>query len=207
MSRVALVLASASPARLAVLRHAGIEPVVVVSRVDESAITVSEPALLAQTLARLKGEEVAARLPEDPAHDRTLLVACDSVLDVDGVGFGKPGDATAATTRLRQLRGRSAVLHTGHYLLDLRTFESQEATASTTVRFGWFGDEEIDAYVATGEPLQVAGSFTIDGLGGAFVDGIDGDPSNVVGISLPLLRSLVTQTGVGWHQLWNRGTR
>ena len=204
MTPVGVVLASASPARLALLRQCGIEPTVVVSRVDEEAVTEPTPAGLAETLARLKGDDVASRLPTSVAAEHRLVVACDSVLEVDGAAHGKPGDPQTAVTRLRTLRGRSAVLHTGHHLIDLSRQVSRTATESTTVVFGWISDEEIDAYVATGEPLQVAGSFTIDGRGGAFVDRVEGDPSNVVGLSLPLVRRLVGDLGIAWYELWNR---
>ena len=205
MSDIVLVLASASPARLATLRSAGVEPVVEFSRVDESVVRETEPARLAATLARLKGEEVASRTPEPSDGRRVLVLGCDSVLEIDGVAYGKPGSAAAASDRLRLMRGRAAVLHTGHHLTDLRTGSRSLAVASTTVVFGSFSDEEIAAYVATGEPLLVAGAFTIDGLGGAFVERVEGDPHNVVGLSLPLLRRMVGDLGIGWHQLWNRG--
>jgi septum formation protein len=200
-----LVLASASPARLATLRSAGIEPLVEVSNIDESRVPERTPAGLATTLARLKGQAVASRRRDDPGGPRVLVLGCDSVLEVDGVAYGKPGSAEVATARLALLRGRTAVLHTGHHLTDLRTGTESEAVASTTVRFGWFDDDEIAAYVATGEPLVVAGAFTIDGLGGAFVDGVDGDPHNVVGLSLPLLRRMVGDLGIGWHRIWTPG--
>ncbi len=202
MSDILLVLASASPARLATLRSAGIEPVVEVSNVDESAVTESIPADLAATLARLKGQAVSSRMPTDAGGRRVLVLGCDSVLEVDGEAYGKPGSAAVATERLTELRGRTAVLHTGHHLTDLRTGHESGAVASTAVTFGWFSDEEIAAYVATGEPLLVAGAFTIDGLGGAFVERVDGDPHNVVGLSLPLVRRMVGELGIGWHRLW-----
>jgi septum formation protein len=202
---VRLVLASASPARLATLRAAGIEPVVEVSGIDESAVFEPTPGALAATLARLKGEDVTARL--SPRHSvgegpRTLVLGCDSGLDVDGEAFGKPEDPAIAADRLRRLRGRAAQLRTGHHLTDLGSGETREAVATTLVVFGEFTDAEIDAYVATGEPLRVAGAFTIDGIGGAFVERVDGDPSNVVGLSLPLLRRMVADLGVAWYALW-----
>jgi nucleoside triphosphate pyrophosphatase len=207
MSAVVLILASASPARLATLRSAGIEPIVEVSGVDESLVQEGDPARLAMTLARLKGLEVAARHQELPPDPRTLVLGCDSVLEVDGIAYGKPESPREAVERLRALRGRDAILHTGHHLTDLTdlsTGTASAAVASTRVVFGSFSDEEIDAYVDTGEPLEVAGAFTIDGLGGAFVERVEGDPHNVVGLSLPLLRRMVGQLGIGWHQMWNR---
>ncbi len=211
MSAVRLILASASPARLETLRRAGIEPLVEVSRVDESTVEESEPARLALTLARLKADDVASRLGNGHRRpstgDRTLVLGCDSVLDLDGVAYGKPDSPETASMRLRQLRGRSGVLHTGHALLDLANGERRLATAATTVVFAMMTSDEIAAYVATGEPLAVAGSFTIDGIGGAFVERIEGDPHNVVGLSLPLVRAMVTDLGVAWPALWNRPAR
>ena len=205
MGSVRLVLASASPARLKTLRSAGIEPSVEVSGVDESGVTETEPARLAALLARLKGEAVASRLAGGSVGERTLVLGCDSVLEFDGTAHGKPGTASKARHRLERMRGGSGVLHTGHHLVDLERGERRSAVASTTVVFAALSDEEITAYVASGEPLQVAGAFTIDGLGGAFVERIEGDPHNVVGLSLPLLRRLVDDLGIGWPQLWNRG--
>jgi septum formation protein len=136
-----------------------------------------------------------------------VVIGCDSVLDLDGEIHGKPASAAVAVARWRQMRGRSAVLHTGHWVVDTRTEAdggtgaTLGATASTTVHFAKLTDDEIEAYVATGEPLRVAGAFTLDGLGGPFVTGIEGDPSNVVGLSLPLLRELLLELGLAWHDL------
>jgi septum formation protein len=194
-----LVLASQSPARLATLRAAGVEPVVVVSGVDEDQLGPLPPAELALQLAELKCAAVAARedLPED-----ALVLGCDSVLELDGEPLGKPEDALEATRRWKAMRGRSGVLLTGHCLHNTATGHVASATAATTVHFADVTDEEIAAYVATGEPLHVAGAFTLDGLGGAFVTGIEGDPHNVVGVSLPLLRELVAELGRSWTDLW-----
>ena len=196
-----LVLASQSPARLATLRSAGVEPVVIVSGVDESQLAGLPPAELALQLAELKCAAVAGR---DDLPDGALVLGCDSVLDLDGEALGKPDDAADATRRWRAMRGRSGVLHTGHSLRDTATGQVAAATASTTVHFADVSDDEIAAYVATGEPLHVAGAFTIDGLGGAFVTGIEGDHHNVVGLSLPVLRELVGDLGITWTDLWNR---
>ncbi|GCD92285.1 nucleoside triphosphate pyrophosphatase [Nocardioides sp. LS1] len=195
------VLASASPARLATLRSAGVEPVVIVSGVDESQLDGLPPAELALQLAELKCAAVAARedLPED-----ALVLGCDSVLELDGDALGKPDDADDAVRRWRAMRGRSGVLRTGHCLHDTATGKVVAATASTTVHFAEVTDEEIHAYVATGEPLWVAGAFTVDGLGGAFVREIEGDHHNVVGVSLPLLRELAAELGHSWTDLWSR---
>jgi septum formation protein len=196
---VQLVLASASPARLATLRSAGIEPLVIVSGVDESQVDGLPPPELALQLAELKCSAVAERadLPEDG-----LVLGCDSVLELDGEAFGKPRDAEEAVARWHQMRGRSGVLHTGHSLRETTSARVAAATASTTVHFADLSDEEITAYVATGEPLSVAGAFTVDGLGGAFVTGIEGDHHNVVGLSLPLVRELVAELGRAWTDLW-----
>jgi septum formation protein len=194
-----LVLASQSPARLATLRAAGIEPVVVVSGVDEDQLGPLPPAELALQLAELKCAAVAAR--EDLPRS-ALVLGCDSVLELDGEALGKPGTAEEATQRWRSMRGRSGVLLTGHSLRDTTNGHVASATAMTTVHFADVSDDEIAAYVATGEPLHVAGAFTIDGLGGAFVTRVEGDHHNVVGVSLPLVRELVEELGHRWTELW-----
>ncbi|MEO5851482.1 MAG: Maf family protein [Nocardioides sp.] len=199
-----LVLASASPARLATLRAAGIEPVVIVSGVDESRLDGLPPAELALQLAELKCAAVAER---DDVPDDALVLGCDSVLDIAGAALGKPADADEAVRRWRTMRGGSGVLHTGHCLRDLATGHVAAATASTRVHFADLSDAEIDAYVSTGEPLDVAGAFTVDGLGGAFVTHIEGDHHNVVGLSLPLLRDLVAELGHTWTDLWSASVR
>lgn len=199
-----LVLASASPARLATLRSAGLEPEVVVSGVDESTTTADTVAALAGRLAQLKAEAVAATLPQD--RGSVLVVGCDSMLELDGEAYGKPGSAGLAVERWRRMRGRSGVLHTGHHVvrLDGQDRRTRSAVASTTVHFADLTDAEVEAYVATGEPLQVAGAFTVDGLGGPFVRAVEGDPHNVVGISLPLLRELLLELDVSWPTLWRQ---
>jgi septum formation protein len=194
------VLASQSPARLATLRSAGIEPVVIVSGVDEDQLGPLPPAELALRLAELKCAAVA-ELDDLPAG--ALVLGCDSVLDLNGEALGKPGTAEVATERWQRQRGRTGVLHTGHSLRDAASGETVSATASTTVHFADVTDDEIAAYVATGEPLHVAGAFTVDGYGGAFVTGIEGDFHNVVGVSLPLLRELVARLGHRWVDLWS----
>ncbi|GAA5115213.1 Maf family protein [Alloalcanivorax gelatiniphagus] len=194
-----LVLASASPARLSTLRAAGLDPTVVVSGVDESQLTGLPPAELALQLAELKCAAVAAR---DDLPAGALVLGCDSVLELDGEALGKPHDADEAGRRWRAMRGRSGVLHSGHCLREVASGRVAAATGSTVVHFADVSDAEIAAYVATGEPLHVAGAFTIDGFGGAFVTGIEGDHHNVVGVSLPLLRELVLELGHAWPDLW-----
>jgi septum formation protein len=195
------VLASASPARLRTLRGAGVEPEVIVSGVDEDHITAETPGELARLLATLKARAVVASL-----DDHATVLGCDSVLEFDGVAYGKPGTPEVARERLRSMRGRSGVLHTGHCLIDTNSKQELRELASTTVHFAELTDEEIDAYVATGEPLVVAGSFTVDGLGGPFVSAIEGDYHNVVGLSLPLLRRMLIEVGIPWPALWQTST-
>ncbi|MFJ9953008.1 nucleoside triphosphate pyrophosphatase [Kitasatospora sp. NPDC091207] len=195
--RRTLVLASASPARLGLLRQAGLDPRVVVSGVDEDAVTAATPAELALVLAEAKAKAVAAELTGGE-----LVIGCDSVLELDGQALGKPADATEALARWQAMRGRSGVLRTGHCVIDTVTGRQSSATASTTVRFGTPDDAEVAAYIASGEPLHVAGAFTLDGRSAPFVEGIDGDPGNVIGLSLPLLRGLLADLGVRITDLW-----
>jgi septum formation protein len=194
-----LVLASASPARRALLSAAGIEAEVMVSGVDESVVAAGDAYELSLALARMKARAVAAELPADPG---ILVLGCDSVLAFEGEIFGKPANAEEAAKRWQVMRGRSGVLHTGHHVTGLVSGRQAEAVGTTVVHFADITDEEIAAYVATDEPLNVAGSFTIDGRGGAFVDRIEGDPGNVIGLSLPLLRKLLIEMGVSIIQLW-----
>ncbi len=191
------VLASASPARLKALRAAGFDPRVIVSYVDESGTQAPPDAgTHCLRLARLKAETVAAGL------DDSLVLGCDSVLAFNGATLGKPSSGDEARRRWRDMRGKSGILHTGHCLIDLTTGRQAEAVAATTVHFGDVSDAEIDAYVRTGEPLQVAGAFTIDGFGGWFIDSIDGDPGTVIGVSLPMLRRLLNELGAGVPDFW-----
>lgn len=219
-----LLLASASPARLATLRSAGVEPAVRVSEVDEDHVLTDaanrygslEPVDAVLILARAKAEDVAAtaqseadsadsEAPED-APD-AIVVGCDSMLELDGKVLGKPADATEARARWHAMRGRAGVLHTGHWIVDLRdpaeggTGATLGATSSTVVHFAEVSDAEIDAYIATREPMRVAGAFTIDGLGGPYIERIEGDHHGVVGLSLPLLRELLGEIGIPWHSL------
>ena len=204
-----LVLASASPARLGVLRAAGLDPLVEVADVDEPALLATtpdrRPGAKVTALAGAKATTVARRIAD--AHPDAVIVGCDSMLLLDGELQGKPGDLDAARHRWRAMAGRTGELITGHTVL--RTADGAidrvaEGHAVTTVRFARPTDAELEAYLASGEPLSVAGAFTLDGLGGWFVDGIDGDPSNVIGISLPLLRRLLEAVGVTVTDLWRR---
>jgi septum formation protein len=204
--RLRLVLASASPARLATLRAAGVEPEVVVSGVDEDGVDAGAPSATALTLARMKSSAVAQRLGGDRLRvGDELVLGCDSVFELDGHAYGKPVDPEQAVARWQAMRGRTGTLHTGHHLVDLASDRSVEAVASADVTFADVSDEEVDAYVATGEPLAVAGGFTIDGLGGPFVTAVEGDPHTVVGLSLPLLRDLLAELGHAWPTLWPPG--
>ena len=193
-----LILASASPSRLRLLRAAGIEPEVIVSGVDEeiltSAMPDAGPEAVARVLAQAKARDVAAQ------HPGRLVLGADSVLDVDGRSLGKPGTAQVATARWHEIRGRSAALITGHCLI--HPGGEEVVSARTVVHFAFPDDAEIAAYVATGEPLQVAGGFTLDGYGSAFVRRIEGDPANVIGLGIPLLRDMVRRAGLSWPDLW-----
>lgn len=201
-----LVLASASPARLATLRRAGLDPQVIVSDVDEPAlVSAAGPAEPTQSLVALLAQAKASQVMDRLSGDAVVL-GCDSLLDVNGAPVGKPGDGPAVLARWQAVAGSTATLHTGHFLAR-RTASGASATASAvgsaSVRFAAPTAAELAAYVATGEPQAVAGGFTIDGLGGWFIEGVDGDPHTVVGVSLPLVRQLLTAVGlslldVGW---------
>jgi len=193
-----LVLASASPARLETLRRAGLRPEVIVSGVDEDAITAPTPAERALRLAELKAAAVSARLGD---VTDALVLGCDSLLELDGEALGKPGSVEAAAQRWRQMRGRTGTLHTGHCLIDTGNGKRVSSSVGTDVRFADVTDDEIDAYCATGEPTAVAGAFTVDGLGGWFIDGVHGDHHNVVGVSLPMVRALLRDLGHGLGDL------
>lgn len=210
-----LILASASPARRQVLRSAGIDPVIRVSEVDEDAVAAALPADTAPEtvvveLARAKAANVAAHADIGAYADDCVIVGCDSMLLIDGALQGKPHTAEVARARWAEMAGRSADLITGHCVLRLRAGEIvAEAVdcSTTTVHFAKPEPEELEAYLATGEPLQVAGAFTLDAKGGWFVDRIDGDPSSVIGIGLPLLRRLLRDVGTGVAQLWSDPAR
>lgn len=196
-----VVLASASPARLQLLRQAGLAPEVVVSGVDETTIQSPRVAELVALLAAAKAQAVA-RTQTD-----ALVIGCDSLLEFRGEALGKPADAAETRDRWRRMSGRTGVLHTGQALLDVQQgsiARRDVAVASTTVHFAAPSAAEIEAYIGSGEPLQVAGAFTLDGLGGPFVRRIEGDPSAVVGLSLPLLRDQLARSGLTVVDLWAR---
>ena len=210
-----LYLASTSPARLATLRAAGIEPTVIDSEVDEDAVVAAwvarngpiEAAAMVELLARAKAEAVVGRLIDGEPIDGFVLGG-DSAFELDGVTYGKPHLPEVARERWLLQRGRTGHLHSGHWLIDHRSGESAGGAGSvttTSVRFASnITDDEIDAYIATGEPLAVAGAFTIDSLGAPFITWIDGDPHAVVGLSLAALRELFIGFGIDWSTLWNR---
>ena len=208
---VRLYLASTSPARLATLRAVGIEPIAIPSHVDEEAAVAGAGPLtapeLVQLLARLKAEAVALAGADEGAFDG-LILGGDSAFELDGVVYGKPHLPEVARERWHAQRGRSGMLHSGHWLIDARdgiVGRAVGGVSAATVRFASdIDDDEIDAYIATGEPLEVAGAFTIDSKGAGFVESIAGDPHTVVGLSVPLLRTLVRELGIAWPSLWNR---
>ncbi len=190
------MLASGSAGRLRVLRDAGIDPEVVVSGVDETADEIADTATLVQVLADRKASAVAAQRPD------ALVLGCDSLLDLDGAALGKPASAQEAVGMWQRLSGREGTLLTGHCLIEPGRGSRARGVARTVVRFGQPGSAELAAYVATGEPLALAGAFSIDGRGAPFIDGVDGDPSNVIGLSLPLLRRLLADLGMTVTDLW-----
>lgn len=203
MSRPRLVLASASTARLSLLRDAGVEPVVIVSGASEEDVGPVSPPTYAAILARRKAVAVTAVV--EPRHDLTdaVVLGCDSILEFEGEVQGKPLTTETARRRWRAMRGKQGTLHTGHCLIQPTTGRTIEAVGSTTV---WFAsdltDAEIDAYVDSGEPLKVAGAFKIEGLGGTFIERIDGDHHNVCGLSTPLLRRMLAKLDITWTDLW-----
>ena len=207
-----LVLASTSPARLALLRAGGIEPITISPGVDEEAVAaraqsaglIGSPQDLVLLLAKAKAEAVV----NHPDAQNALIIGCDSALEFNGDTLGKPHEPEVAIERWRNLRGNSGTLHSGHWLIDNRIKQAMPPatgkTSSSVVHFANLSDAEIEAYVATGEPLKVAGAFTVDGLGGAFISKIEGDTHTVIGLSLPTLRELSQILGVEYTSFWNR---
>lgn len=198
-----IVLASASPSRKALLVNSGIDPIVSVSNVDEDAIEATMPHAtpeeLCLVLAQAKAREVAKHFPDD------IVIGCDSVFDIDGVAHGKPETADVAKARWQRMAGKSGTLRTGHCII--KGDQELSAVAASTVTHAEVSEAEIDAYIATGEPLRVAGGFTLEGLGGPFIERIEGDPSNVIGLSLPLVRRMLADLGVVWTDLWDESAQ
>jgi septum formation protein len=193
------VLASSSPTRLRVLRDAGFDPEVVVSGVSEE-VDGLETAQAVVMLAERKATAVAEGCPD------SLVLGCDSLLDLEGDALGKPASPEQAKAMWRRLSGSDGILHTGHCLIDTRTRRSRSQLESTLIHFGRPHPDEIDAYVATGEPLALAGAFSIDGRAAPFIDGIEGVPSNVLGVSLPVVRRMLHDAGVQVTDLWKSGS-
>ena len=227
-----LLLASGSPSRLRILREAGIEPLVAVPDVDEDALEAAHPdadvRTLVSLLAEAKAQAVVDRLSTDAAHEdaaatavlraaghELVVVACDSVLELDGRPVGKPHTAERTRAVWQTMAGTSPVLWSAHWVGVLtrdepdassrwRVRDHRLAAGETLVHLATPTADELEDYIATEEPFEVAGALTIDGLGGAFVTGIEGDHHNVIGLSLPLVRTLLTDMGVRWTALWNR---
>ena len=205
-----LVLASTSPARLRLLRDGGIQPITISPEVDEELLTeqglASGEITNTQDMVLLLAQAKAEAVLSHPDAQGALIIGCDSSLDLDGEALGKPHDPEVAIERWKSMRGRSGRLYTGHWLIDNRdpaNPKAQGQATNTTVHFANLSDSEILAYVGTGEPLKVAGAFTIDGLGGAFIRAIEGDSHTVVGLSLPTLRELCIKLGVDYPSLWS----
>lgn len=196
MGLPAFVLASASPARRRLLQSVGIEPIVCPSDFDESQVQVSDPVVLVQTLAQAKAEAIA------PQRTNSLIMGCDSVLALAGEIHGKPMDPTAAIRRWQQMQGSMGELYTGHVLIDQTQRKTLARCQVTRVYFAPLTDRQIAAYVATGEPLKCAGSFALEGKGGLFVEKLEGCHSNVIGLSLPLLRQMLMELGYDPIEFW-----
>ena len=197
MTARTLVLASASPARLRQLRSAGIDPLVLVSDVAEDADPDLDTRSVVMAFARRKAEAVLERAPAG-----AVVVGCDSLLDFGGRPFGKPSSAAEAARRWQDMRGRAGTLCTGHCVIDTATGATVAEVAETVVHFGSPSERELAAYLSTAEPMSVAGAFTLDGRSAPFIDGIEGDPGAVIGVSLPLLRTLLSRLSIEIVDLW-----
>ena len=198
---IELILASASPSRLRLLESVGITPKVIVSGVNEEAVEFESltPAELVVALAILKAHTI-----KDQAPVNSLIIGCDSTFEFEGKSLGKPETKENAIKRCKQLSGKSGYLHTGHCLIDLKQGIELSEKSTSKVIFAQMSDEEITDYVNSGEPLQVAGGFTLDGLSSPFITKIEGDPSGIIGLSLPLLRKMIISLGYSWPELKNR---
>lgn len=207
-SNITFVLASASPARHQLLKTVGIDPVVIKSDFDESSIKIDDPIELVETLAQAKAKAVGKRLQETPHNSliegkNTLVLGCDSILMMKGTVYGKPADKQEAIARWRKMSGNVGQLYTGHALLDLNQQQILVLSRITQVHFATVDEGEIKAYIDTEEPLNCAGCFAIDGKGGAFVDKLQGCYTNVIGLSLPLLREMLRELGYGITDFWH----
>ena len=197
MSTPPFILASASPARRKLLQQAGIEPIVCQSNFDESQVQLSDPVELVKTLSLKKAETVTSQFTD------AVILGCDSVLAIAGEIYGKPESKEIAIARWQKMRGNTGILYTGHALIDQQQQKQIVACGSTKVYFAQISDRTIEAYVATGEPLQCAGCFALEGRGGLFVEKLVGCHSNVIGLSLPLLRQMLAQLGYNITDFWN----
>ena len=198
---VQIILASASPSRLRLLESVGITPSILVSGVDEDASEFESlsPAELVIALAILKAHTV-----KDKAPVNSLIIGCDSTFEFEGKSLGKPVTKTKAIERCKQLSGKTGYLHTGHCLIDLRQGIELSERSTAMVQFDQMTDDEIIDYVDSDEPLNVAGGFTLDGLSAPFITKIEGDPSGIIGLSLPLLRKMIISLGYSWPELKNK---